>query len=120
MSKVIPFSELSRLHLINFLEHQRRDYQEREDYLARLRKLLFQVEGQMRQAEILQVEVFRQAGEQFRMPLKFPSQGDRLAMHRFFNEDPLVKVLRDFFAERLSAEACYAKIMEIKGEKDRK
>ena len=58
MGIVIPYSDLARQHQLNVLEHKRREYREREDYLARLRKLLFKIEGQMRQAEILHLQVF--------------------------------------------------------------
>ena len=47
MSKIIPFSQLARAQHLNFLEHKRREYQEREDYLARLRRLLFQMSGKV-------------------------------------------------------------------------
>src|SRR5512139_1443615 len=56
MGKVIPYGDLARQHQLNVLAHKRREYREREDYLAGLRKLLFQVEGQMRQAEIRQLQ----------------------------------------------------------------
>jgi hypothetical protein len=121
VSKIIPFSELARQHHLNFLDHQYRDYREREDYLARLRKLLFQVEGQMRQAEMQQLEVYRLAAQAFKVELKFPDMGDRIALQRFFTENPFVTTLNAFFGDRLSKEACYDKLMQLKGgEEDKK
>ncbi len=113
MTKVIPFSQLTRRQHLHFLEHQRREYREREDYLNRLRKLLFQIEGQMRQAEILQLELLRQVADHFLIPLKFPSPGDRWAMQQFFAEDPLLFLLTEYFADRLSPAECYRKILEL-------
>ena len=116
MGKVIPFSQLARQQHLNFLKHKRREYREREDYLLRLRKLLFQIEGQMRQAEVLQLDLFRQMAEQFHIPLAFPSQGDRLEMHRFFSESPFLVTLTEFFSGRLSLEECYQKILALAGD----
>jgi hypothetical protein len=120
VTKIIPFNELARQHHLNFLEHQCRDYREREDYLARLRKLLFQVEAQMRQAEMQQLEVFRLAAQTFKVELKFPDMGDRIALQRFFTENPFVTTLNAFFADRLSKEGCYEKIMELKAGEGKK
>ncbi|MEW6386579.1 MAG: hypothetical protein AB1491_03585 [Thermodesulfobacteriota bacterium] len=113
MGKVIPFSQLARQQHLNFLRQMRREYREREDYLSRRRKLLFQIEGQMRQAETQQLEVFRRLADYFQIPLKFPIQGDRLEMHRFFNESPFLLILTEFFSGRLSLEDCYRKITEL-------
>ena len=110
MSKIIPFSQLAKAQHLNFLEHKRRDYQEREDYLQRLRRLLFQIEGQMRQTEVLQLDLFHQAAKHFQIELEFPSQGDRLAFQRFFTENPFVVTLTEFFAGRLTPEECLEKI----------
>ncbi len=99
MSKIIPFSQLAKAQHLHFLEHKRREYQEREDYLQRLRRLLFQIEAQMRQAEVLQLDLFQQTARHFNIQLNFPSQGDRLAMQRFL-----------FFADRLTPEECLEKI----------
>lgn len=110
MSKIIPFSQLAKAQHLNFLEHKRREYQEREDYLARLRRLLFQVEGQMRQAEVLQLELYQQAAKHFQAPLEFPSQGDRIAYQRAFVENPFLFTLTEFFSGRLTAEECLEKI----------
>ena len=60
---------------MSFLRHKHREYQEREDYLMGLRRLLFQVEGQMRQAEIQQLEVFREMAGHFKVDLKLPDWG---------------------------------------------
>jgi len=110
MSKIIPFQQLARAQHQNFLEHKRREYQEREDYLARLRRLLFQIEGQMRQAEVLQLDLFLQAAKHFQVNLEIPIQGDRLAVQRVFAEDPFLSSLTEFFAGRLTAEECLEKI----------
>lgn len=110
MSKIIPFSQLVRAQHLNYLEHQRRDYREREDYLARLRRLLFQIEGQMRQAEILQLDVIMQAAKHFQVDLNLPDQGDRLAFQRTFVDHPFLSALTEFFAGRLTPEECLEKI----------
>jgi hypothetical protein len=118
VSKIIPFSQLAKAQHLNFLEHKRREYREREDYLQRLRRLLFQIEGQMRQTEVQQLDLLQQAAKHFSIPLKFPEQGDRLGTQRFFAENPFLFILMEFFAERLSAEECLEKInaMSEKGE----
>ncbi|MBW1990946.1 MAG: hypothetical protein JRI59_02250 [Deltaproteobacteria bacterium] len=118
MSKIIPFSQLAKAQHLNFLEHQRREYQEREDYLTRLRRLLFQVESQMRQAEVLQLELFRHVAKHFQVELNFPSQGDRLALQRSFVEDPFLFTLTEFFANRLTPEECLEKILALSGKKE--
>jgi hypothetical protein len=110
VSKIIPFSQLAKAQHLNFLEHKRREYREREDYLTRLRRLLFQIEGQMRQTELMQLDLFHQAAKHFQIDLEFPSQGDRLAFQRFFMENPFVFALTEFFAGRLSVEECLEKI----------
>jgi hypothetical protein len=114
MSNVIPFDQLARAQHLNFLEHKRRDYQEREDYLARLRRLLFQIEGQMRQSEVLQIEIFLQSAKHFQVNLEMPIQGDRLAMQQAFAESPFLASLTDFFAGRLTPEECLEKIDLLK------
>ncbi|MBI4794864.1 MAG: hypothetical protein HY790_03325 [Deltaproteobacteria bacterium] len=116
MGKIIPFSDLARQHQLNLLEHKRREYREREDYLARLRRLLFKIEGQMRQAEIQQLQVFQELSENLRVPLEFPSLGDRVALQEFFATDPFLLTLQEFLAGRLTAEECYRRILELKGE----
>ena len=88
MSNVIPFSELSRQHKLNLLDHKRREFQEREIYLNRLRKLLFQVEGQMRQAEIEQMELYHAVLDDFQLEVVFPNWGDRVGLQRLFKEHP--------------------------------
>jgi hypothetical protein len=114
MGIVIPYSDLARQHQLNLLEHKRREYREREDYLARLRKLLFQVEGQMRQAEILQLQVFRDLAETFKFPLKFPDLGDRVGLQELFTKDPILVILQEFLAGRLSAEECLQRVTELR------
>ena len=119
MSKIIPFSQLARAQHLNFLEHKRREYQEREDYLVRLRRLLFQIEGQMRQAEVLQLDLFLQSAKHFQVNLELPIQGDRLALQRVFAENPFLFSLTEFFAGRLTPEECLDKIDHL-GEKPSK
>ena len=111
--KVIPFSELAKHQHLHFLEHKGREYREREDYLGRLRKLLFQVEGQMRQAEVMQMDLILQAARHFNLTLEIPNQGDRLALQRFFQENPFLAILTEFFAQRLSAADCLEKIAAL-------
>jgi hypothetical protein len=113
MTKVISFDSLARKQHLNFLKHKGREYREREEYLGRVRKLLFQVEAQMRQAEIQQLEVFRELADHFRIPFTFPDQGDRLALQQFFATHPFLLALQGYFAGRLSAEECYEKIMGL-------
>jgi hypothetical protein len=114
MAEIISYDELARQHHLNFLEHQRREYQEREEYLAGLRKLLFQIEAQMRQAEIQQVEVFRQVAKHFKVPLEFPSLGDRLALQEFFAVNPFLQTLMEFFTNRLTADNFHTILALIK------
>ncbi len=116
MSKIIPYSALLRHQTLNFLEHERRQYREREQYLAGLRKLLFQIEAQMRQAEIQQFELFREIAAHFQITVAFPSLGDRLALQEFFASDPFLFILQEFFAGRMTAEDCYGKIAALKGQ----
>ena len=116
MSKIIPYATLARQQQLNFLKHQSREYQERENYLARSRKLLFKIEAQMRQAEVLQLETFRQMARHFQIPLTFPDLGDRLGLQEFFATHPFLVALQAFFAGRLTPEECYQKIMELKAE----
>jgi len=116
MGKIIPYSDLARQHQLNLLEHKRREYREREDYLARLRRLLFKVEGQMRQAEIQQLQVFRDLAADLKFPLKFPDLGDRVGLQDFFATNPFLLILKEFLAERLSAPECYQKLMELRQE----
>jgi hypothetical protein len=116
VSKIIPYSALLRQQHLSFLRHKNREYQEREDYLAHLRKLLFQVEGQMRQAEILQLEVFQEMADHFKVSLKLPDLGDRVGLQEAFATHPLLTVLREFFAGRLSVEECCEKILALPGE----
>jgi hypothetical protein len=120
MSKIIPFDQLARAQHLNFLEHKRRDYQEREDYLARLRRLLFQIEGQMRQTEVQQLDVFLQAAKHFQLDLDLPIQGDRLAMQRAFTENPFLASLSEFLTGRLTAEECLEKIDLVKEKQKKK
>ena len=113
MSKIIPYSRLARQQHLNFLEAKRRQYREREDYLLRLRKLLFKIEGQMRTSELQQLELFRDLAAHFKVPLKFPDLGDRLGLQQFFTANPFLAALQEFFAGRLTGEECYLKIIEL-------
>lgn len=112
MGKIIPYSRLARQQHLNFLEAKRRQYRERENYLLRLRKLLFKIEGQMRTSELQQLELFRDLAAHFKIPLEFPSLGDRLGLQQFFNTHPMLVALQEFFAGRLTPEECYGKIVE--------
>lgn len=113
MSKIIPYSTLLRQQHVSFLRHKNREYQEREDYLTGLRKLLFQVEGQMRQAEIQQLEVFREMAGHFKIDLKLPDLGDRVGLQEAFATNPFLTALQEFFAGRLTAEGCGEKILAL-------
>ncbi len=114
MSKVISYSELARQQQLNYLKHRDREYRDREDSLGRTRKLLFQLEAQLRQAEMQQLEVFRELAAHFKIPLNFPDLGDRVGLQRFFATDPFLRTLQEFFAGRLSAEECHRQLMELK------
>jgi hypothetical protein len=117
MSKVIPFSELSRQHKLNLLDHKRQEFQERETYLNRLRKLLFQVEGQMRQAEIEQMELYHAVLDDFQLEVVFPNWGDRVGLQRLFKEHPALVAITEFLEERLAPEECYERLMQLKDTK---
>jgi hypothetical protein len=114
MSKVIPFSELSRQHRLHLLEHKRREYQEREQYLQRLRKLLFQVEGQMRQAEAEQMALYHAVLEGFDLQINFPDLGDRIGLQRLFREHPALVTLTAFLEDRLTPQECYQRLTDLK------
>jgi hypothetical protein len=116
VSKIIPYSTLLRQQQVSFLRHKQREYQEREDYLQGLRKMLFQVEGQMRQAELQQLEVFREMAGHFKVACKFPDLGDRVGLHKVFQTNPFLQALKEFFAGRLSAEECCEKILALQEE----
>lgn len=113
MSQVISYSRMARRQQLHFLNHKGREYREREEYLGSLRQLLFQVEAQMRLAEMQQLEVFRQMADHFQIPLAFPDLGDRLGLQQLFDSHPLLLTLKEFFAGRLSAEECYQKITAL-------
>ena len=114
MSNVIPFSELSRQHKLNLLDHKRREFQDREVYLNRLRKLLFQVEGQMRQAEIEQMGIYHHLLDEFQLQVDFPNWGDRVGLQRLFREHPALVALTEFLEEKLTPEDCYKRLTELK------
>jgi hypothetical protein len=116
VSKIIPYSTLLRQQHVSFLRHKNREYREREDYLMGLRKLLFQVEGQMRQAEIQQLEVFQEMAGHFKIDLKFPDLGDRVGLQQAFVTNPFLTTLKEFFAGRVTAEECSEKILALQDE----
>jgi hypothetical protein len=116
VSKIIPYSTLLRQQHVSYLRHKHREYHEREDYLAGLRKLLFQVEGQMRQAEIQQLEVFREMAGHFKVDLKLPDLGDRIGLQEMFLAHPFLQALKEFFAGRLNADECCEKILALQEE----
>ena len=113
MSKIIPYSTLLRQQHVSFLRHKDREYREREDYLLKLRKLLFQIEAQMRQAEFQQLEVFREMVAHFKIPLQFPDLGDRVGLQEIFATHPFLTTLKEFFASRLTTDECYEKIVAL-------
>lgn len=114
MGEVISYTDLVRQHQLSLLEHKRREYREREDYLGRLRRLLFQIEGQTRQAEMMQLQVFRDLAEGFKIPVDFPDLGDRVALQEFFNSDPVILIFKEFLIERLSAKDCLERLIELR------
>ena len=114
MGEVISYTDLVRQHQLSMLDHKRREYREREDYLGRLRRLLFQIEGQMRQAEMLQLQVFRDLAEGFKIPVNFPDLGDRVALQEFFTHDPVMVIFKEFLAERLTAKQCLEQLAELR------
>jgi len=116
MSKIIPYAALVRQQHLSFLDHKRREYQEREAYLANLRRLLFKIEAQMRQAELQQLEVFREMAAHFKVPLTLPDLGDRVGWQEFFASHPFLAILKEFFAGRLSAEECCDKLLALQAE----
>jgi len=116
VTKVISYSKLARQQHLNYLKHQGRGYRQREEYLAGVRKLMFQMEAQMRQAEMQQMEVFREMAEHFKIPLSFPDLGDRVGLQRFFTTNPFLIILQEFFAESLTPEECYQRILALQTE----
>jgi hypothetical protein len=116
VSKIIPYSTLLRQQHVSFLRHKSREYQEREDYLKGLRKLMFQVEGQMRQAEIQQLELFREMAGHFRLDFRLPDLGDRVGLQEIFATNPFLVALKEFFAGRITAEECGEKILALQDE----
>jgi hypothetical protein len=113
MSKIIPYAALVRQQQVSFLRHKNREYREREDYLLKLRQMLFQIEAQMRQAEFQQLDVFQELAAHFKVPLPFPDLGDRVALQEIFISHPFLVALKEFFADRLTAEECFEKIAAL-------
>jgi hypothetical protein len=113
VSKIIAYATLVRQQQVSFLRHKHREYREREDYLLKLRKLLFQIEAQMRQAEFQQLDLFRELAAYFKVPLQFPDLGDRVGFQEIFASHPLLAVLKEFFAGRLTAEECCDQIKAL-------
>ncbi len=116
MNKVISYEKLARQQQVNYLKHQGREYREREAYLASLRQLLFKVEAQMRQAEMQQLEVFREMAAHFKIALPFPDLGDRPGLQEFFATNTFLQILQEFFAGRLSEDECLQRIASLKAE----
>jgi hypothetical protein len=114
MGKVISLGDLAKQQQLNFLEQKRREYREREVYLLRLRRLLFKIEAQMRQAEVLQMQILQDLAENLKTPLKFPNLGDRVGLQEFLATDPVLAALQEFLAAQLDAPECYQRIMELK------
>jgi hypothetical protein len=117
MSKVIQFSDLARQHQLNLLEHCRQQYQERENYLNRVRKLLFQLEAQMRQAELEQYALYQQILEDLQIEVSFPNLGDRVGLQRLFTDHPALTTLTQFLEGRLELEECYTQLQKLREEK---
>jgi hypothetical protein len=113
VSKIIPYSTLVRQQHLSLLRHKHREYREREDYLMSLRKLLFQVEAQMRQTEIQQLEVFKEMAAHFKVAIKFSDLGDRVGLQEMFATHPFLVALQEFFSGKLSAEECEEKILAL-------
>ena len=116
MTKVIPYHTLARQQQLNYLKNQGREYRQREKYLADLHKQLFRIEAQVRQAELQQLEVFREMAAHFQIPLAFPNLGDRVGLQQLFATNPFLQTLQEFFAGRLSAEECYQRITGVQAE----
>lgn len=116
MSKIIPYATLVRQQQVSFLLHKSREYREREAYLLKLRKLLFQIEAQMRQAEFQQLDIFREMASHFKVPLQFPDLGDRVGLQETFATHPLLAALKEFFAGRLTTDECYEKIAALQNQ----
>jgi hypothetical protein len=116
VTKVIPYHTLARQQQLNYLKHQGREYRQREKYLADLHKQLFRIEAQVRQAELQQLEVFREMAAHFQIPLAFPNLGDRVGLQQLFATNPFLQTLQEFFAGRLSAEECYQRITGVQAE----
>jgi hypothetical protein len=114
MTKIIPYSSLVRQQQLQYLQHKQREYQEREEYLGRVRRLLFQVEAQVRQAELLQLAMFQEMAEHFKAGLRFPDLGDRIGLHELFNSHPFLQLLKEFFAGRLTVEEASERINALK------
>jgi flagellar motor component MotA len=70
-------------------------------------------EGQMRQAELQQLEVFREVAGHFNVNFKLPDLGDRVGLQEAFATHPFLAALREFFAGRLTAEECTEKILTL-------
>ncbi len=120
MSKVIPFSELSRQHRLNLLEQKMREYTERQRYLDRLRKLLFQVEAQMRQAEAEQMDLYHALLTAFDLQVNFAEAGDRLSLHRLFQENPILRTLMYYLEGYITTMECYDRLMQLKEKPENK
>ena len=116
VGKIVPYATLVRQQQVSFLVHKNREYREREDYLLKLRKLLFQMEAQMRQAEFQQLDIFREMATHFKVPLQFPDLGDRVGLQEIFASHPFLVALKEFFSGRLTADECFEKIEALQEE----
>jgi hypothetical protein len=116
VSKIVPFATLVRQQQTSYLRHKHSENQERQDYLAELRKLAFKVEAQMRQAEFQQLEMFREMADHFKIPLNFPDLGDRVGFQDYFASNPFLTLLREYFGGRLSEEECWEKLLALQGD----
>ena len=74
----------------------------------------------MRQAELQQLEVFREMAGHFNIDLKFPDLGDRVALQASFATNPFLVALKAFFAGRITAEECGEKILALQEESPRR
>jgi hypothetical protein len=70
----------------------------------------------MRQAEIQQLEVFREVAGHFTIDFKLPDLGDRVGLQEVFATNPFLAALKEFFAGRITAEECSEKILALQDE----
>jgi len=51
--------------------------------------------------------------DHFRIPLEFPSLGDRVGLQEYFASHPLLVALQEFFAGRLAAAECLKRLLAL-------